>query len=289
MADHPIAARKGVRFSQRLFWIALISALALGAGGCRRLSEAGGGKGEQLEADQPATTEEVIEAYRACLAVVQATWEQRSGRFGGWTSYGSEGTGLVVSSDGRSALVLISRHVVDPRYEAVDPPRTRNVTFRVRVGPPAKGAPWTAGRLVAVYIHNADLALVRIPAPDRKPFEIPLGRGGDLAAGDEVLVVGHPTWQGLIRARGIINGIQDDPRLGLSTLRVKVSEGDSTTAGLVFTHRGGRLVGVIRAQADVNEPETGDLLVISTDMLRKREFWQYLINESETRRLLARL
>ncbi|MFW6154864.1 MAG: S1 family peptidase [Planctomycetota bacterium] len=266
-----------------------MASLLLGAGGCRRLSEAGGGRGEALEADQPTTADDVIRAYRACLAVVQTTWEQRSGRFGGWTSRGTEGTGLVVSSDGRSALVLISRHVVDPRYEATEGPRTRNVSFRVRVGPSGSGTPWTEGRLVAVYIHNADLALLRIPAPAGEAFAIPLGRGDGLRAGDEVLVVGHPTWQGLIRGRGVINGIQDAPTLGLSTLRVEVTEGQSTTAGLVFTRQGGRLIGIIRAQADVGEGETGDLLVISTDMLRKREFWRYLINESQTRRLLARL
>jgi len=102
-------------------------------------------------------------------------------------------------------------------------------------------------------------------------------------------VVGHPTHQGLIRARGVVNGFQDHPHLGFSTLRVALTEGESTTAGLVFTRQGGRLVGVIRAQADVGEGEKGDLRVISTDMLRKRDFWRYLLNESQTRRLLARL
>jgi len=263
--------------------------MALCAGGCRRLTEGSGGRDRQLRADQPATVDQVIEAYQARLAVVQTTWEHRTGRLGRWDSYGTEGTGLVVSSDGRSALVLVSRHVVDPHYGASDSPPTRNVVFRVRVGPPASGNPWTEGRLAAVYIHDVDLALVRIPSPGPKPFEVPLGESTSLHLGDEVLVVGHPTWQGLIRARGAVNGFQDHPELGISTLRVDVTEGPSTTAGLVFAGRGGRLVGVIRAQADVPEPQTGDLFVISTDMLRKREFWRYLLNETETRRLLARL
>jgi len=277
------------RRGRRALLVLALALVGVAMGGCRRVSTARARGGDELPADQMASASQVIRAHRARLAVVQTTWEEKSSLVGRWSPKGLEGTGLIVASDGRTALVLTSRHMVDPRFGRDPAIRTRGVLFGVRVGGPGQRATLKDGRLVAVYIHDADLALLRIGAPSSTPFTVPVAAADTLRAGDEVIVVGPPSAGGFVQAAGVLESFWDDTRLGSGAMQIRITDGRSATAGLVFTRRGGRLAGVLRGQREAPPGKQGDLLAVPADAIRRVDFWSHVLDEGNTRQLLARI
>jgi len=272
-------------------WPAALAVVMLAFAGtsCKRVSSAKAGP-EGIAPDQTASAEQVIEAYRSRLAVVETTWRQRSGSFmGGWIGQGAEGAGLVIAGDGRNALVLTSRHMVDPRYRRDPSTATRDVCFRVRVRTPDGGMSWKDARLVAVYIHDADLALLRIGAPCPEPFALPLAPPRSLRVGDEVVTVGPPAAGGLVHGTGVIESVWRDNQFAASAMQIRLTDGKPATAGVVFARRGGRLVGVLRGQKQAPPGRIGDLYAVSADALPRSDYWSCLLDAGTTRRLLGEL
>lgn len=271
----------------RLTLVATLAAMLAAAGGCKRLSRATAGAVKPIDPNKMVSIEEIRQAYRSVLATVQTTWETKTSLFSSWKTYGQEGVGIVIACDGRTALVLTSRQMVDPSYRPTDSRQRRNVAFRV--GAPGAITPGSGAnaRLVAIHVNDADLALLRIGAPWGDRFAIPLPDPHTPKVGDEVVVVGPPAMMSLAVCDGVVNNFWYDNRLGANAFQIRPGDGRPPLAGAVFTRRGGRLVGILGGAEPTFRGAQGDLFATSSELLGNLDHWDYLIDEAGTRRLLA--
>lgn len=264
----------------------LLAAVVLGLAGCQDNS-AGSGGSAQGDANATLSPSDVLKANRQHLAIIETTWEESASALGGWKRQGAMNPGVFVASDGQQALVLTSRRAVDPRFGREEV-RTRNSMFRVST-PGQRTAGQTAhARLVAVFMNNEDLALLRVSAPRPEAFAVGLGQFADLRAGQKVTIVGLPTGQGFALSEAIISNLWQDGQTGGKTLQLTLADGSPAPAGAVFNNVGGRLVGMIRGQGDSPAgPAVG--FAVPADYLSDERYWDYLMEETVTRRLLSAL
>ncbi|NQU75067.1 MAG: hypothetical protein HQ546_01990, partial [Planctomycetes bacterium] len=184
----------------KLRWLAILPVVfwvVMTAAGCDKISPKAAAARRLVPGDREVSPEELVEIHRRCLVVVETNWSESSSLLAGRRRQGREGVGVIIASDGRSALVLTSRRMVDPRYDRQGSHRIRDVMFRV-----STSAEWSSGRaadarLVAVFMNGADMALLHIGALTREPFAIPVAYPAALQAGDAVTVVGPSRGQGL--------------------------------------------------------------------------------------------
>lgn len=284
--------RPADRASHRRLGLAILGLAAMMLLGCDKLpgsASASGKKGDGAgKVLPPTSTGDILKTYRPFLAVIETSWEEAPTALGGYKNRGVLGTGIMVSSDGRSALVLTNRRMIDPRYKRNDLARTRNVVFRVATPGQKTAGQYQYARLVAVHMNGDDLALLRIAAPSENPFTLPLGDTSATRAGDKVTIIGRPAGEGFAVHEGLVSNFWQDSAVGGKSLQISMTIGPDSTTGPVFSHKSGKLVGIMRGEMDtVGSPAMG--VATPADHLRKADFWDYLMEEVPTRELLAAL
>jgi hypothetical protein len=274
---------------RRVLGLALIgiASLALSAGCEKRPDEAVAAARPPAE-NAVMSSGDILKTYRPNLAVIEVSWEEPSPLLVGWRSQGRVGTGVIVACDGRRAIVLTSRCLVDPGFGPNASARRRNVAFRVSTPGQRSVNQSESARLVAVFMNGGDLALLRIGAPTREPFIVPILPRGSLRAGDAVTVVGPPAEQGFTLSTGAVSNFWENSQTAADTLQISISSGPAATAGVVFAHQGGRLVGIVGGNARPSATP-GAAAVVPAELLRRTDFWDYLMEEGPTRELLGLL
>ena len=285
----PVVTSVGVR-GRLGGWLAaapLLVWLALGVAvvGCRKLPGEAAAR-EAATANRVMSAGEVLKVRRSQLAIVEVTWKESTSILTGWRRRVRKGIGAIVSSDGQRALVLVSRRVVDPAYGRRGSIRTRDVVFRVSTPPERSAGRHRRACLVAVYMNAEDMALLRMGSPTGERFVMPVAGRGTMLAGDPITVVGPPGARGFAISTGAINNLWDNTRTGGRTLQISVAAGPASTAGIVFSHKGARLAGVLRS-ADPARAKSGVVFAVPAHLLCHGDYWDYLMEEGPTRRLLG--
>jgi hypothetical protein len=269
-------------------WLAATGAvlLALSAGCQKRTEEAAAAAATPPPANAVMSSGDILKTYRANLAVVEVSWEEPSPILVSWRAQSRVGPGVVVACDGQRALVLTSRSLVDPGFGPDGVARKRNVFFRVSTPSQRSANQSESARLVAVFMNGGDLALLRIGATTREPFGLSILTRGALRAGDAVTVVGPPAELGFALSTGAVSNFWENNQTGVDALQISISSGPASTAGVVFAHQGGRLVGIVGRNAGASSTR-GTVAVVPAELLRQTDFWDYLIEEGPTRKMLG--
>lgn len=277
--------RRGKVEWRGLVLTALFLAVTVGSIGCEKLNDKASAN-EPVPAGREFSATEILSTYRDRLVVIQIKWDESTSLWRRWRRRTKQATGVIVASDAQRALVLTSRRAVDPKYGRGRSIRTRGVTFGVAVPGQHANMQVAHARLVAVFMNDADLALLRIGAPSSPVSAVAVARPGTLRAGDRVTVVGPPAERGFAVSIGTVNNFWRDRKTGGDSLQVSVTAGPAASAGLVFADRGAKLAGVL-AGASSGSQATPTVLATPAELLCQRECWDYLIEEGPTRHLLG--
>ena len=261
-------------------WIPAVRLLAIclvGLAGCDKPSPrpASAGQGEGGASAAPA-----LRADRY-LTGVRTSWSAPAALGLGTSRRHVDGSGAIIACDGHWALVLTSRRLVDPPYDPKGPGAVRDVVFQVYRPGQATPAQGLYGRLVAVYMNAADLALLRIEAPTPERFSMPILPPGQLRPGEPVTLVGRPAGQGFFLASGQVANLWPDPRLAGWGMHVDVSSGTPDTVGILLAQRGTCLAGLVCAR------RAGTVTALAAGGLTQADCWEYLMEETSTRQLLS--
>ena len=176
-----------------------------------------------------ANAENVQVQMRRKVAYIKITGELMEG-----LPVGSEGSGVIISSDG---YILTSYHLFHP----VEKAKPGSIVISVSVGE-KKSPPDRRAYLVDAKENN-DLALLKLTTTlEHLPFS-PLGTTGGLSDGDELFTSGFPkTLDGGIRSnRTSIEGMEGP--VGTWVLKGTVDEGES---GSPVYRQDGSLVGIVK-------------------------------------------
>lgn len=212
------------------------------------------------------------------LVAIRTSWEDAA-FLGARGRRQLEGPGIILVSDGHRALVLASRRLVDPPYDTQGPRSVNNVAFQVfRPGQGTTGE-FLYGRLVAVYMNSADLALLRIDAPSPQRLITAMAQPSQLRTGETVTLVGRPSDKGFLLSTALVNNLWPDGRLAGQQLQLSISTGPVDTLGIVLC-QGGKLVGLLHNR------QGSVVMANSTGQVGKPDYWEYLMDEGPTRELL---
>ena len=273
------------------FWrgplVALAVLVAVALAGCEKPGKAAAAS-RRRSTGRTMSTGGVLDACRPYLVTIRTEWDAADSVLGRRGSHVREGAGFIVAADGQRALILTTRSLVDPGYAASESSRRRDVAFRVWPDGQRGSREGVHARLVAVFMNNEDLALLRIPAQIGSAIAVPLVRAGRLAVGNRVTLVAAAPGRDFALGTGLISDLRPDNRTGGQTLHISVDAGSSPAGAVVLTERGGRLAGIVRGR---RTDKDGGIVVhaVSADLLRHAQRWDYLIEERPTRRLLNAL
>jgi hypothetical protein len=206
---------------------------------------------------------------------------------GRWRHRGRLTCGVYLVSDGREALILAPRRDVDPAFGGQA--HTRDVVFEVATPAQYAAGDSATARLVAVYINNQDLALLRAPSPSDQAFVTPVAPPGSLAAGDAAALLAVPAGAALQTQRAEV--IQ--PGAGGSTdvltpIALQLPPGAQPRPAVAFTLSGARLIGVVRGALDRRTDPPIVTAAPASGVLRPLH-WAHLIEQGRTEMLLQRL
>jgi hypothetical protein len=222
---------------------------------------------------------DVIARSSSQLVAIRTSWAE-SRLLGGRGRRQIEGPGVILVTDSRRALVLTSRRLVDPPYDPQGPRSVREVSFQVYRPGQGPGGQFLYGRLVAVFMNTADLALLLIDAPSRQRSTMPMLQPSQLRTGDQVTLVGRPSDGSFLLSTGLVKRSWSDGRVGGQQFQVGVSAGALDTMGVVL-HSSGRVAGLVCGRQ-------GSLVTAnSVGQITQQEFWEYLVDEAATRELLS--
>ena len=261
--------------------------LGLGLAGCKKSTANASISPNGPEVADNASAGQVLQAYRPFLVVVDTSWQESTSLLAGWQPRGQAGTGIIVASDGQQALVLTSRRAVDPRFGRADPPRMQNVSFRVANPAQRTAGQYAYARLVAVYMNQGNLALLRMTSAAPEPFTVPLANAAALRAGEKVYVIGLPAAQGFAISEGIINNFWQDNGSNGRTIQISVPLTPPNAVGPVLTQKTGKLAGMMCGLEATGSPMVGT--ATPADRLTNPNYWDYLFDETPTRKLLEML
>jgi len=252
---------------------------AVSATGCDKL-----GRAAAATTAAPMSAGEVLVAFRPHLVTIQTQWQTGGTVLTARRPQSRAGVGVIVAADGERALILTTRRLVDPGYGPSPSAGAREVTFRVWTDANRRREKGVNARLVAVFMNEEDLALLRIPAADIPAITIPIARAGQLPIGESVTLISQ-SGRGVALGNGLISERQPNNRTGGHRIGISVDAGSAPAGAVVISRQGGRLAAIVQTR----QPGGAVVQAVSADLLCHPRRWDCLIDARTTRRLLAGL
>jgi S1-C subfamily serine protease len=174
------------------------------------------------------------------------------------------GSGVLVFAGKEGYLVLTSRHVIDGKNWQQSRPYSGSVALIREEGD------FTSAKVAGRH-RSLDLILLRVERHSgNSSFAQPVADYSKIAAGERILVVGHPVGLFFSVSDGIVSRKDDANNL----VQVTAPVGPGTSGGPAYDVRG-RLVGVVSAMMDKTlSPQSENLnFAVRADALLRPEEW----------------
>ncbi len=165
------------------------------------------------------------------------------------------GSGVIVQTTGRTALIVTNRHVVDSNF-ANGPAQADVGDVPERLSVAVVGQPAQPGTLVWFATDGIDLCLVSVPLVNDEARAATIRSETQLGIGDEVFAIGNPHRLGWTHTRGTV-----------SQLRVQ--------------HKGAHRLRIVQTSAAINRGNSGGGLYNAEGQLVAINTWSYDKRESE--------
>jgi len=248
--------------------------------------------GSELPGPAPARmkmdAEEITSRFKPWVVFVQTDFvaEESSAAGRSEVAKGSVGSGLIISNDTETGLILTNKHVIDPVFAggAADYASLKALAIKVSA---ADESVWHKATIAAIH-ETLDLALVLVDRRFVQSSALTVIGHGAIRQGEAVVALGNPLGVEFVTTEGIISKVADDKIL----TSCPINHGNS--GGPLILARGGLIAGINTSKINSNNPNDpiqNFNFATCADRIKLdgATCWHWINREDATRRLMGEI